>query len=96
MNRLLVIRGNPLEVLPELFEDWKVTRLAFEVDTEPYALTRDSEVENLCREHHVEIMKKISHTLYDSDRLEEKIQLYSSADFVSRITHYSQINKYMY
>jgi len=36
-SRLYVVRGNPVEELPRLFKDWKVTRLTFESDTEPYA-----------------------------------------------------------
>ncbi|KAL3841767.1 hypothetical protein ACJMK2_019869 [Sinanodonta woodiana] len=64
-SRLFVIRGNPNEVLLQLFKEWKVTRLTFEVDTEPYAKQRDIEVEELAKKHNVEVVKCVSHTLYD-------------------------------
>lgn len=68
-SRLFVIRGSPTEVLPKLFEKWKITRLTFEVDTEPYSQSRDKEVMKLAEEHGVEVIPKISHTLYNIDRI---------------------------
>ena len=43
-SNLLVLRGNPQEVLPKVWEDWRITRLCFEVDTEEYARDRDSKI----------------------------------------------------
>ncbi|XP_073513511.1 cryptochrome-1-like [Phyllobates terribilis] len=68
-SRLFVVRGKPAEVFPQLFRKWKVTRLTFEVDTEPYARQRDAEVEKLAAEHNVEVIQKVSNTLYDVDRV---------------------------
>ena len=31
------MRGKPAEQFPLLFKKWKVTKLTFETDTEPYA-----------------------------------------------------------
>ena len=39
-SRLLVYRGDPLQVLPELIDKYGIQHLAFEKDTEPYAKTR--------------------------------------------------------
>ena len=39
-----MLRGNPQEVLPKVWEDWRITRLCFEVDTEEYARDRDSKI----------------------------------------------------
>ena len=43
-SNLLVLRGNPQEVLPRVCKDWQITRLCFEVDTEDYAKERDAKV----------------------------------------------------
>lgn len=67
-NRLFVVRGEPKEVFPKLFKDWGVTRLTYEVDTEPYAVQRDVAVCKLAEEHGVEVVKCVSHTLYDTQR----------------------------
>lgn len=66
--RLFVVRGEPEDVFPKLFDKWKVTRLTYEYDTEPYSLSRDKTVTALANEHGVEVIYKVSHTLYDIDR----------------------------
>ncbi|XP_033479411.1 cryptochrome circadian regulator 5 [Epinephelus lanceolatus] len=71
-SRLFVVRGKPEEVFPELFDNWKVTKLTYEYDTEPYSLSRDKTVTTLAKEHGVEVIYKISHTLYDIDRIIEE------------------------
>uniref|UniRef100_A0A8C7CRZ8 Cryptochrome circadian regulator 5 n=1 Tax=Oncorhynchus kisutch TaxID=8019 RepID=A0A8C7CRZ8_ONCKI len=71
-SRLFVVRGKPEEVFPKLFQKWKVTRLTYEYDTEPFSLRRDKEVVRLAEEHGVEIIYKVSHTLYDIDRIIEE------------------------
>ncbi|XP_018586695.2 cryptochrome circadian regulator 5 [Scleropages formosus] len=68
-SRLFVVRGKPEEVFPRLFQKWKVTRLTFEVDTEPYALQRDKNIASLAAEHQVEVIQEVSHTLYDTERI---------------------------
>ncbi|KAM4652531.1 cryptochrome-1-like [Discoglossus pictus] len=68
-SRLFVVRGKPAEVFPVLFKKWKVTRLTFEVDTEPYSRQRDAEVERLAAIHNVQVIQKVSNTLYDIDRV---------------------------
>ncbi|KAM6970397.1 cryptochrome circadian regulator 5 [Aplochiton taeniatus] len=71
-SRLFVVKGKPDEVLPQLFIKWKVTKLTYEYDTEPYGQARDKEVTRLAKEHGVEVIYKISHTLYDIDRIIEE------------------------
>lgn len=66
--RLHVVRGKPSEIFPELFKKWKVTRLTYEVDTEPYAVKRDEEIDKVAAHHEVEVIKKVSHTLYDTNK----------------------------
>lgn len=67
-SRLFVVRGKPEEVFPKLFSQWKVTKLTYEYDTEPYSLSRDKAVTTLAKESGVEVVYKISHTLYDTER----------------------------
>ncbi|XP_050409035.1 cryptochrome-1 isoform X2 [Patella vulgata] len=71
-SRLYVVRGKPKEVFPKLFNKWKITHLSFELDIEPYALKRDSEIEKLATNHKVKVIKHVSHTLYDTERIIEK------------------------
>ena len=66
--RLYVLRGKPVEVLPDVLSQWKITHLTFEHDTEPYAKERDEAVAALAKEHGVKITQKVSHTLYDTQR----------------------------
>ncbi|XP_052224895.1 cryptochrome-2-like [Dreissena polymorpha] len=68
-SRLYVVKGSPKEVFPRIFKKWGITRLTFEVDTEPYARQRDMDVEKIAREFHVEVVKCVSHTLYDTERI---------------------------
>jgi cryptochrome len=63
--RLLVIQGNPIQVLKEKFEEWKIGLLCFESDTEPYAKKRDAEVRVLAKANGITVETKWSHTLYD-------------------------------
>jgi cryptochrome len=63
--RLYVLKGNPLEVFERIFKSWKVRKLTFETDIEPYAKERDQAVMALAAKHKVVVFKSISHTLYD-------------------------------
>ena len=47
-------------------QEWGITRLCYEVDTEPYAKSRDETVHRLATEASVEVRACISHTLYVS------------------------------
>ena len=40
-SRLHVIRGQPTYVLPKLFQEWNVSKLTFECETEPFGQRRD-------------------------------------------------------
>ncbi|XP_077288463.1 (6-4)-photolyase [Arctopsyche grandis] len=64
-SRLYVVRGSPYTVFPDLFKLWNVSVLTFEVDTEPYSVTRDERVEKLAEKAGVKVIQKVSHTLYN-------------------------------
>ncbi|KAK6987077.1 cryptochrome-1, partial [Biomphalaria glabrata] len=64
-SRLFVVRGQPADVLPRLFQEWGITHLAFEEDPEPYGKERDSAISALARELSIQVITRSSHTLYD-------------------------------
>uniref|UniRef100_A0A8C2B709 Cryptochrome-1 n=1 Tax=Cyprinus carpio TaxID=7962 RepID=A0A8C2B709_CYPCA len=70
-SRLFVIRGQPTDVFPRLFKEWKITRLSYEYDSEPFGKDRDAAIKKLATEAGVEVFVKISHTLYDLDKIIE-------------------------
>ena len=63
-----MVKGSPVEVFPKLFKDWGITKLTFEVDTEPYSVSRDEEIGKIATGLGVEVVKCVSHTLYDVHR----------------------------
>jgi len=64
-SRLFVLRGEPLAQLEWAFQTWKVERLVFEADTEPYAVRRDEGARALAHRLGVEVLSPGGHTLYD-------------------------------
>ena len=68
-SRLIVLRGKPSEVLPSFMAQHKVATLAFESDTEPYAVKRDAELAALAAQQGVTVSQHCSHTLYDPQQL---------------------------
>lgn len=55
-----------------VFQEWKISRLTFEYDSEPFGKERDAAIKKLATEAGVEVIVKISHTLYDLDKWEKK------------------------
>ena len=51
-----------------LSQEWKISRLTFEYDSEPFGKERDAAIKKLATEAGVEVIVKISHTLYDLDK----------------------------
>uniref|UniRef100_A0A8C1QVA1 Cryptochrome circadian regulator 3a n=1 Tax=Cyprinus carpio TaxID=7962 RepID=A0A8C1QVA1_CYPCA len=70
-SRLFVIRGQPANVFPRLFKEWKISRLTFEYDSEPFGKERDAAIKKLAMEAGVEVIVKTSHTLYNLDKIIE-------------------------
>lgn len=64
-TRLFVFHGSPGEVFKDIFKQWDVKKITFETDTEPYSVTRDKEITDLAKTHNVEVLTKLSHTLFD-------------------------------
>lgn len=60
-----MLRGDPIHVLPLLFKTLQITHLAFEKDTEPYAVLRDGKVTQLAQEAKLDVMALQGHLMYD-------------------------------
>lgn len=63
-SRLFVLKGKPEEVLPELYKQWRINKIAFEYDSEPYAIRRDELVKKMSQEQNVEVCVPVGHTLF--------------------------------
>ncbi|MEE6478177.1 hypothetical protein FKM82_011766 [Ascaphus truei] len=70
-SRLFVIRGQPADVFPRLFKEWDISKLSIEYDSEPFGKERDAAIRKLASEAGVEVIVRISHTLYDLDKIIE-------------------------
>lgn len=49
-------------------QEWGVTRLTFEYDSEPFGKERDAAIMKMAKEAGVEVVTENSHTLYDLDK----------------------------
>mgnify|MGYP003546607948 FL=1 len=67
-SRLFVIRGQPAEKLPMLFNKWGTTCLTFEEDPEPFSRVRDHNITEMCKELKIEVITAVSHTLYKLEK----------------------------
>jgi cryptochrome len=63
-SRLFVVKGSPATVLPTLLSDWRVGRVTWEEDTEPYAQERDATLAALCAARGVASAAVHGHTLW--------------------------------
>lgn len=64
-SRLFVVRGQPADVFPRLFREWKTSLLTFEEDSEPFGRERDAAIRLLAQESGVDVTVCRAHTLYD-------------------------------
>ena len=81
-----VLHGKPQELLPKVWSDWGITKLCFEVDTEPYAKERDSSIQELAQKHgrpHLPGSCSSMHTM----RYPSKLRTYSGLKILSRLGH---------
>lgn len=71
-SRLFVVRGQPANALPKLFKEWGTTCLSFEEDPEPFGQVRDNNIIALCKELGITVIQRVSHTLYDLQKIIDK------------------------
>jgi cryptochrome len=70
-SSLVVIEGWPQDVFAKILQ-LSVTLLAFESDTEPYAVTRDAEVRAIAEKLNVEVITASGHTLFDLEEMKKR------------------------
>lgn len=66
-SRLLLFKGDPVSVIPDLLKKWNIKRLCFEFDTEPYAQTRDKSVKEAAAAAAVDVFCPISNTIFNPE-----------------------------
>ncbi|CAH1422558.1 unnamed protein product [Lactuca virosa] len=71
-SRLLVLHGEPSEVLIRCLKQWDIKRLCFEYDTEPYYQALDAKVKNYALENGIEVFSPVTHTLVNPVEIIEK------------------------
>ncbi|XP_059640492.1 (6-4)DNA photolyase isoform X3 [Cornus florida] len=64
-SRLLVLKGEPSEVLIRCFKEWDIKKLCFEHDTEPYYQDLDVKIKKYASEAGIEVFSPVSHTLFN-------------------------------
>ncbi|XP_074599491.1 circadian regulator cryptochrome [Brevipalpus obovatus] len=64
-GRLYVFHGNSRDILQKLITKWSVGYLSFEQDPEPIWKERDDSAKELCNQMGVQVIERISHTLWD-------------------------------
>ncbi|KAK9149712.1 hypothetical protein Scep_008469 [Stephania cephalantha] len=71
-SRLLVLKGEPFEVLVRLVKEWEVKKLCFEYGTEPYYQSLDKQVKDYACSVGVDVYTPVSHTLFNPADIIEK------------------------
>ncbi|KAJ8773587.1 hypothetical protein K2173_005833 [Erythroxylum novogranatense] len=64
-SKLLVLKGNPCDVLVRCLKEWDVKKLCLEYDTEPYYQGLDSTVKDYASAAGIEVFSPVSHTLFN-------------------------------
>lgn len=62
---LLIFSGKSTDIFRTLHEHLKIDKICFEQDCEPVWNQRDNEVKTLCQELGIEVVEKVSHTLWN-------------------------------
>ena len=88
-SRLYVESGDPVEILPKLWEKWGITHLTFEEDEtgEPYAKQRDEKVLAEAAKHGIEVKTFASETLHPLQKYVD----YSSADVPGTMSSFQSL-----
>lgn len=64
----VTIVSPPNGMILKRVQEWNITRLSYEYDSEPFGKERDAAIKKLANEAGVEVIVRISHTLYDLDK----------------------------
>lgn len=72
LSQLLVVRGDPALLLPELFKRWKISHLVFEKDVNGYARNRDNVVMEAAKKAGVKVINGPGRYLWDVEEVVKK------------------------
>ena len=72
LSTLLVVRGEPSLLLPELVKRWSITHVVFESDPTGYAARRDAKVKEIMKGLGIEVVTENGHWLYDPEEVVKK------------------------
>ncbi|KAG8379869.1 hypothetical protein BUALT_Bualt07G0134200 [Buddleja alternifolia] len=64
-SRLVVLKGDPGEVILRCLKEWSIKKLCFEFDTDPYYQALGDRVKNYATAAGIEIFSPVSHTLFN-------------------------------
>ena len=64
-SRIIFIESTPREVFENTINEWNITDVYYEDDTEPYSKERDTEVNKILKNKGIDTHTCYSHTLYD-------------------------------
>lgn len=87
-SRLIVLRGDPRLELERMIREHSIDRLAYEVDTEPRAMSRDAEVCRMASGAGVEVMTRPGHTLCDLEPLVARFKGESCTSYQAFLAHF--------
>ncbi|KAH9607866.1 hypothetical protein KSS87_000002 [Heliosperma pusillum] len=64
-SKLVILKGEPSEILINCLKQWNIKKLCFEYDTDPYYQALDAKVEKYASSVGIEVSSHVSHTLFD-------------------------------
>ncbi|KAL8250182.1 hypothetical protein R6Q59_033875 [Mikania micrantha] len=71
-SRLLVLHGDPGDVVIRCLKEWDIKKLCFEYDTDPYYQALDAKVQRYAFENSIEVFSPVSHTLFNPVEIIQK------------------------
>ncbi|GAB2269470.1 (6-4)DNA photolyase [Dionaea muscipula] len=71
-SRLLVLKGEPGQVLIRCLKQWNIKKLCFEYDTDPYYQAMDARVKRYTSAAGIEVFCPVSHTLFNPEDIIRK------------------------
>jgi deoxyribodipyrimidine photo-lyase len=76
-GKLLLLRGDTVDVLKTIRKHWSFDRLAFNLDYTPYARKRDGIISEWCNRNEVECLTAFDYTLHDLESVRtQKDEIY--------------------
>lgn len=68
-GRLFIFQGPPVEIFQKILEEIGLTCICFEQNFEPIYQTRDNSVRSFCHENGIQVIEKMTSTLWSPDKL---------------------------